>query len=124
MEKYQHAFDIVAAYFSVLSEPTRLRIMNATCEEEKTVTQIVEELEATQTNISRHLNLMYRADVLARRKVGNQVYYMAADPEMVEILREVCIRLATKMDEKTPLRADLLRVLPKSKKKKKQSRAV
>lgn len=117
MENFKHAFDIVAAYFGVLSEPTRLRIMHATCEEEKTVTQIVEELEATQTNVSRHLNLMYRAGVLTRRKEGNQVYYVAADPGMVEILRDVCTRLAVQMDEKTPLRGELLRLLHKPKRK-------
>lgn len=115
MDKLEHAFDAVAAYFSVLSEPTRLRIMHAVCAEEKTVSQIVEELDATQTNISRHLNLMHRGGVLARRRDGNQVYYRAADAEMVEICRSVCNRIAAQIDEKKPLRGDLLRLLPQLK---------
>jgi DNA-binding transcriptional ArsR family regulator len=115
VDKLEHAFDAVAAYFSVLSEPTRLRIMHAICEEEKAVSQIVEELGATQTNISRHLNLMHRGGVLARRRDGNQVYYRAADAEMVEICRSVCNRIAAQLDEKKPLRGDLLRLLPQSK---------
>ena len=119
MEELDHAFDAVAAYFSVLSEPTRLRIMHAICEEEKTVSQIVEELGATQTNISRHLNLMHRSGVLARRKEGNQVHYRAADPAMVEICRSVCNRIAAQLDEKKPLRGDLLRrLMPQTKRKK------
>lgn len=118
MEDLEHAFDAVAAYFSVLSEPTRLRIMHAICEQEKSVSQIVEELGATQTNISRHLNLMHRSAVLLRRKEGNQVYYRAADPAMVEICRSVCRRIAAQFDEKQPLRGDLLRLLPRAKKKK------
>ena len=118
MDKLDHAFDAVAAYFSVLSEPTRLRIMHAICEEEKTVSQIVEELGATQTNISRHLNLMHRGGVLARRKDGNQVHYRAADAEMVEICRRVCNRIAGQLDEKKPLRGDLLRLMPQPKRKK------
>ena len=118
MERLAHAFDAVAAYFGVLSEPTRLRIMHAICEEEKTVSQIVEELGATQTNISRHLNLMYRSGVLARRKEGNQVHYRAADPAMVEICRSVCNRIAAQLDEKRPLRGDLLRLLPRTARKK------
>jgi DNA-binding transcriptional ArsR family regulator len=117
VDKFEHAFDAVAAYFSVLSEPTRLRIMHAVCAEEKTVSQIVEELGATQTNISRHLNLMHRGGVLARRREGNQVYYRAADAEMVEICRSVCNRIAAQLDEKKPLRGDLLRLLPQSKRK-------
>ena len=115
MDKLDHAFDAVAAYFSVLSEPTRLRIMHAICEEEKTVSQIVEELGATQTNISRHLNLMHRSGVLARRREANQVYYRAADASMVEICRSVCSRIAAQLDERQPLRGDLLRLLQQSK---------
>ena len=118
MDKLDHAFDAVAAYFSVLSEPTRLRIMHAICEEEKTVSQIVEELGATQTNISRHLSMMHRSGVLARRKEGNQVHYRAADPAMVDICRSVCNRIAAQIDEKKPLRGDLLRLMPQPKRKK------
>jgi DNA-binding transcriptional ArsR family regulator len=118
VDNLEHAFDAVAAYFSVLSEPTRLRIMHALCEEEKTVSQIVEELGATQTNISRHLNLMHRSGVLARRKEGNQVHYRAADAEMVEICRSVCNRIAAQLDEKKPLRGNLLRLMPQPKRNK------
>lgn len=118
MVELDHAFDVLASYFGVLSEPTRLRVMHAICEHEKTVSQIVEELGATQTNISRHLNLMHRSGVLTRRKEGNQVYYRAADAEMVEICRSVCNRIASQIDEKKPLRGDLLRLMPRAKKKK------
>jgi DNA-binding transcriptional ArsR family regulator len=118
MEDLDRAFDAVAAYFSVLSEPTRLRIMHAICEQEKTVSQIVEELGATQTNISRHLNLMHRRGVLARRREGNQVHYRAADPAMVDICRSVCNRIAAQLDENKPLRGDLLRLMPRPKRKK------
>ena len=117
MDELDPVFDAVAAYFSVLSEPTRLRIMHAICEIEKPVSQIVEELAATQTNVSRHLSLMYRAGVLTRRKEGNQVYYRVADASMVEICRTVCNQIAGRMDEKKPLRRELLRLLPTPKKR-------
>ncbi|MBS0335517.1 MAG: winged helix-turn-helix transcriptional regulator [Proteobacteria bacterium] len=117
MDELDPVFDAVAAYFSVLSEPTRLRIMHAICETEKTVTQIVDELGATQTNVSRHLSLMHKAEVLSRRKDGNQVYYRVADASMVEICRTVCNRIAGSMDEKKPLRRELLRLLPTPKKR-------
>ena len=117
MDELDPVFDAVASYFSVLSEPTRLRIMHAICETEKTVTQIVEETGATQTNASRHLALMFRAGVLARRKEGNLVYYRVADVAMVEICRTVCNQIAGSMDEKKPLRRELLRLLPPPKKR-------
>ena len=117
MAELDPVFDAVAAYFSVLSEPTRLRIVHAICEEEKPVSQIVDEIGATQTNVSRHLSLMFRSGVLARRKDGNQVYYRVADAAMVEICRSVCNQIAGRMDESKSLRRRLLRLLPLPKKR-------
>ncbi|MBE0619870.1 MAG: winged helix-turn-helix transcriptional regulator [Burkholderiales bacterium] len=112
MDRLVDAFDAVASYFSVLSEPMRLRIMHSICETEKTVSQIVEEIGATQTNVSRHLGIMYRSGVLARRKEGNRVYYRAADMAMVELCRGVCKSISEQMDERMPLRRELLRLMP------------
>ena len=117
MREPAEVFDVVASYFRLLSEPMRLRIMHAICEQEKTVSQIVTELGATQTNVSRHLSLMHRSGVLARRKQGNQVHYRAADAAMVEICRSVCNRIAAQLDEKKPLRRELLRLMPRRKAK-------
>ncbi len=115
MDELDPVFVAVAAYFSVLSEPTRLRIMHAICETEKPVSQIVEEVDSTQTNVSRHLGLMYRAGVLSRRKVASRVYYRISDKSMIEICRTVCNRIAGQMDEKKPMRRELLRLLPTAK---------
>lgn len=113
MEELDPVFNRVAAYFRVLSEPMRLRIMHAVCREELTVSQIVEATGATQTNVSRHLSRMHAAGALARRKDGNLVYYRVADPELVELCRSVCIRIAAGIEEQQPLRDDLLQLLPK-----------
>lgn len=120
MDELTEGFDVVASYFSMLSETTRLRIMHAICDEEKTVSQIVEELGATQTNVSRHLSLMYRGGMVARRKAGNQVYYRIADEEMVNICREVCNHIADKIGKDKPIRSKLLRLMPTPKPKPKK----
>ncbi len=117
MEERSHAIDAVASYFGVLSEPTRIRIMHAICEEEKTVSQIVEEIGASQTNVSRHLGIMHRSGVLSRRKQGNQVYYRTADAAMVDLCRSVCKRISERMEEKLPLRSELLRLMSQPKRK-------
>ncbi len=119
MDERSHAIDAVTAYFGVLSEPTRLRIMLAICEQEKTVSQIVEELGASQTNVSRHLGIMHRSGVLERRKEGNQVYYRTADATMVDLCRSVCKRISERLEEKTPLRRGLLHLMPQAKAKSK-----
>jgi DNA-binding transcriptional ArsR family regulator len=112
MKNLEGVFEAVAAYFSVMSEPMRLKILHAICQEEKSVNEIVEQLGATQTNVSRHLGVMYRARVVAKRKEGNQVFYRISDPEMIQICRTVCAQIAGQMDERRPLRKDLLKLLP------------
>ena len=101
-------FDAVARYFSLLAEPTRLRILHAICHSEQSVTAIVAATGATQTNVSRHLALLLRAGVVGRRRDGSTVYYAIADPEFVTICRSVCVRIAGRIDAAQPLRCDLL----------------
>ena len=112
MDELDAVFNRVAAYFGLLSEPIRLKIVHAICLEDKSVSQIVTATGATQTNISRHLNRMYAAGALARRKDGTQVYYSVADPSLIELCRSVCVRLAAEIDGQQPLRRDLLKLIP------------
>ena len=107
-DELDRVFAVVARYFGVLSEPTRLRILHSICQDELSVSAIVETTGATQTNVSRHLGLMLAAGVVSRRREGNTVYYRVADPEFVEICRTVCVRIAGQIDEQKPLRKDLL----------------
>ena len=102
MDDLDPVFNTVAGYFGVLAEPTRLKIMHALCLGEKTVNRIVEETGATQTNVSRHLGLMHRHHVVARRKEGTQVFYRVADPTMVELCRSVCSRIAVTTEQRRP----------------------
>lgn len=118
MAELDEVFDALASYFSVLSEPTRLKIMHAICQEEKSVTQILKEVGATQTNISHHLGLMYQSGVVTRRKEGNVVLYRVADSTMVDVCRMVCTRIAGKINRSQPLRKDLLGFIPKPGRKK------
>ncbi len=117
MDELDPVFSAVAAYFGVLSEPTRLKIMHALCLGEKTVTQIIAETGATQTNVSRHLGLMHRHGVVARRKNGTQVIYSVADQTMVELCRSVCTRIAGTIDERRPLRRQFLKLIPAARKR-------
>jgi DNA-binding transcriptional ArsR family regulator len=117
MSELDPVFDAVAAYFSILSEPTRLKIMHAVCSGERPVSEIVAETGATQTNISRHLGLMHRHGVLARRREGTQILYRVADPTMVDLCRSVCNRIAGTIDERQPLKRQFLKLLPAAKKR-------
>lgn len=76
----------------------RVRILHCICSEEKSVSAIVAETGATQTNVSRHLSILYGANVLARRKRGNFVYYSVQDHLLTDICRLVCINVIAARD--------------------------
>jgi DNA-binding transcriptional ArsR family regulator len=101
-------FDSVARYFSLLAEPTRLKILHSICHDERSVSNIVAATGATQTNVSRHLSLMHQAGVVSRRRDGSTVYYKVLDPEFAEVCRNVCVRLAGRIEANEPLRRELL----------------
>lgn len=80
----------VARCLSVLGEMTRLRILRSVCHSEKCVADIVAEVGSSQTNVSRHLGVMYRAGVLVRRRTGSTIYYAVADPVFTEVCKTLC----------------------------------
>ena len=107
-DELDSVFASVARYFSLLAEPTRLKILHSICRDELSVSAIVEATGATQTNVSRHLALLHAAGVVARRRDGNTVHYRVTDPELIEICRAVCVQIAGRIDAGQPLREELL----------------
>ncbi|MFP5411809.1 MAG: ArsR/SmtB family transcription factor, partial [Gammaproteobacteria bacterium] len=99
MDELGQVCEAVSRYFTLLSEPMRVRILHAICQQEKTVSEIVAETGATQTNVSRHLSTMHRAGVLTRRKDGNFIYYGVGDSALTEICRTVCVHIASRDED-------------------------
>lgn len=89
----------VAEYFGVLSEPMRLRILNALKDGEKCVQDLVEATETSQANVSKHLKVMLQAGILSRRTEGTSAYYKVQDELIFELCNLVCDRLATRIEQ-------------------------
>ena len=86
----EHALELVAARFKALSELSRLKLIIALEEGEKNVTTLVEETGLTQANVSRHLQTLIEAGILARRKEGLSVMYSIADATIFDLCEQVC----------------------------------
>ena len=84
------AMELVARRFAVLSEPMRLRLIQALFDGEKNVTALAEATGGTQANVSRHLQTLTEAHLLQRRKEGLQVFYSIADPSIFPLCELVC----------------------------------
>lgn len=93
-DEQQAVFEKAAELFAVLSTPIRLRIISELCQGEKNVGQLHERIGVTQPNMSQHLNLLYRAGLLGKRRQGAQVFYRIADSSAVAVCRAVCTQVA------------------------------
>lgn len=95
MDETQAVFDRVARYFGLLSDPTRLRILSCLCNQERTVGEIVDIIGLSQPNISRHLGILFEAEVIDKRRAGTSIFYRVIDPDFMDICRTVSIRVAS-----------------------------
>ena len=80
----------VARYFHVLSEPTRLAILNELRQGERNVGDLAHICGYTAANISRHLSLLAQQGMVARESKGNSVYYHISDEAVYELCDVVC----------------------------------
>lgn len=79
-----------------MSAPMRLKIINCLCDGEKNVSYLLTRVNTTQPNMSQHLNTLYQAGVLAKRREGVQIFYRIADQRIVSICEAVCQNIAAK----------------------------
>lgn len=84
----------IALHFRLLGEPMRLKILQAVCQESRTVNDIVAAVDATQANVSKHLSLLATARILTRKKDGQCVYYGLKDELTLKICALVHEQLA------------------------------
>lgn len=91
----------IADYFKVLSEVSRLQILNCLRSGAKSVTEIVKATGLSQANTSRHLKALMQAGMVSRQVQGVSVYYQIGDPLIFELCDLVCDRLAAHLVEQT-----------------------
>lgn len=91
-------FQSAAELFSLLSTPIRLKLLSALCHGERNVSDLLEQIDTTQPNLSQHLGTLYRAQILGRRREGTQIYYRIANQRAVTLCRAVCTQMALEID--------------------------
>lgn len=82
---------MIAARFRVLSEPTRLKLLNLLRERgEMSVGELVTETGYGQANVSKHLLVLLDAGMVARRREGTSARYRIADETIFALCELVC----------------------------------
>jgi DNA-binding transcriptional ArsR family regulator len=80
----------VSRLFSVLSEPSRLVLLQALHDGPLTVSELVEACAMKQANVSRHLAVLHHHHLVKRERVGMSVRYEIADPMIFSLCNLVC----------------------------------
>ena len=82
---------LVASRFAALSEPMRLRLIDALrLRGEASVQQLAEALEASHANVSKHLGVLHAQRIVGRRKAGTRAIYRITDESVLALCDQVC----------------------------------
>lgn len=92
-------FELIARRFRTLGEPFRLRLLQTLEDGEKTVGEVVAELDGTQSNVSKHLQILHDAGLVSRRREGTSIFYGISDPMVFRLCDLVCRSAADKSRE-------------------------
>ncbi len=88
--------DLVARRFRTLGEPYRLRILQELEAGEKSVGELVAALDGNQPNVSKHLQILFDAGLIGRRREGTSIFYAISDPMVFRLCSLVCSSEAEK----------------------------
>jgi DNA-binding transcriptional ArsR family regulator len=80
----------VALRFRALGELQRLRILQLLEAGPKSVSEVVGALDISQPNVSRHLQSLFDAGLIARRRSGTSRVYYVSDPLVFKLCELVC----------------------------------
>jgi DNA-binding transcriptional ArsR family regulator len=90
--------ELIAERFRALSEPTRIKLIDRLREGEATVLELTELIGTTQQNVSKHLGVLQRSGIVARRKKGNFAYYRIVDQGVLSLCEAVCGSLQAQVE--------------------------
>ena len=82
--------EAVSRLFAVLSEPSRLVLLQALHGGPLTVSELVKACAMKQANVSKHLGVLHDHHLVKREREGISVRYEIADPMIFSLCNLVC----------------------------------
>jgi ArsR family transcriptional regulator len=95
----ERILELKAEVLKTLAQPTRLKILELLRNGEKCICEIVPAINGEQSNISRHISLMQKSNLVTTRKDGVKVMVKVRDPKIFEILDSVSLLLKKQIQE-------------------------
>jgi DNA-binding transcriptional ArsR family regulator len=79
--------DLLAKYFKVLAEPTRVRVLELLADGgELSVSQLMQSLGQSQSKVSNHLACLRWCGFVTTRREHRVVYYRVADERVLQVV--------------------------------------
>lgn len=78
--------DVIAKYFRGFGDPTRLRILEALAQGERSVSELVEAVREPQPKVSNHLACLRWCGFVESRREHRTIHYRIADERVLQML--------------------------------------
>lgn len=108
-------FDTHAQLLKSLAHPKRLEIIQLLQDQQLSVTDIHTMLDLPQANISQHLMILRKSQILRTQKQGKQIYYQLTDPKILtacNLIREFLFDNMIIDDNTLDLHLDIKQLVP------------
>lgn len=100
-------YTVKADYFKALAHPARIRILELLQHAERSVGQLVVDLELEQSNVSQQLGILRAKGIIEGRRDGSTVRYRVKDPRVFKLLAIAKDIIISVLTESQDLLADL-----------------
>ncbi len=77
---------LTSRFFQVLSDPTRVHIVELLLDGEKNVSELVQALGMQQGRVSSHLACLKWCGFIGTRREGKYIYYRVTDPRLRDLM--------------------------------------
>jgi DNA-binding transcriptional ArsR family regulator len=95
----ERVLELKAEILKALAQPTRLKILELLRNGERCICEIVPAINGEQSNISRHISLMQKSNLVTTRKDGVKVMVKVSDSRVFEILDSIALLLKKQIIE-------------------------
>jgi len=84
MSTERQRYEIHAAVFAALANPTRHEIMHLLCEDPRAPSDLAEALEVSRPNVSQHLAVLQREGLVKRSRQDGRVLWRVVDKRLAQ----------------------------------------
>ncbi len=79
-------YEPASTLFKALASPVRVAIVHLLTEQERTVSQLVTELDLSQPLASQHLRVLREANLVTTRRQGQEIWYRICDQHVAHVV--------------------------------------